>query len=305
MDLGNATTSGVVAGSDKRTSFFPSVIASVGIGSYNGMSRIAGNNHHISYDGRNYIVGEEALHEMGAYSLLSNLGPDKAWTRYVSPESFACFLASVSAMYPDADAVSVRLATGAPLSIYQAHGEKIAQRYVGEHRYTYNGHDRSVLVESATCYGEGRETLHLVPREERMGKIAVHDLGGRTYNVVFFHNGQQKTTLTNNFGIELLLQRINTIDDDLSVRWQIMREMRENPKAHQDVRDALVKMLASAIEINSKKMRLELAEQHYLIGGGAFLLERALKGRYPNIRVLGSNPETANARAFALAMEGA
>lgn len=305
IDLGNATTSGMTMEGEARVAFFPSVIASIGVPPYNGMSKVSGSYHHVTYEGKHYVVGEEAFHEMGAYPLLSNLEASEAWTRYISPESMVCFLASVSVMHPESDMVSIDLATGAPLSLYHPHGKKIAERYIGEHRYTYNGHERTVIVANAKCFGEGRETLRLVPKEERTGKIAVYDLGGRTLNVVFFHNGDERRVVTKDFGIDRLFDSITSVDRDIAVRWRVMREMRDNPRAHQAVREQLVAYLEQAINVIRRDVRLDLADRHYVIGGGAFLLERALKQHVQHVRVLnGKSPETANARAFALAMAG-
>ena len=306
MDVGNATTSGVVIGEKERTSFFPSLIASVGVQAYDGMERVASGHHHILYRGTNYVVGEEAIHEMGFYSLRNELAASAAWTRYVGNESIACFLAGVASMFPDVDVVSIDLGTGAPLSMYQAHGKEIRKVLRGEHEFSYNGHQRKVLVNRVECYGEGREVLRLVPREERMGKIAVYDLGGRTLNTVFFLNGAEKRVVTKDFGIDRLFQRLPSIDRDLAVQWQIMREMRESSRNHQDVREGLLSLLSAALDIIAREVALGLAERHYVIGGGAFLLAQALKAKkFGSVRILHEHaPEAANAKAYALAMRG-
>jgi hypothetical protein len=303
-DFGNATTTVVAHGPQPRAAFFPSFVARLGVAAYEGLSKIATTRHHISYGGKHAIVGEDALEGMGADTLLAELDQADAWKRYVNDQTFYCFLAGVSATFLDADAIGVRLATGAPLSIYEAHGEAIRRRYVGEHRYTYNGHTRTVIVEDVQIYGEGREVLRLLPPAERRGRVAVHDLGGRTWNVLLFKDGALLGARTFDFGIDRLFAKVKAMPGDVGARWQMQREMRRSPKAHAKARAELDALLAAALDDIEQKVRIDKAERHLLVGGGAVYLPPVLGRRYkeaPATVINGDAPEAANALAYALA----
>jgi hypothetical protein len=240
---------------------------------------------------------------LGAETILHELDPADAWKRYVDDKSLYCFLAGVSAAFVEADAIGVTLATGAPLSIYQAHGEAIRKRYQGAHTYTYNGHRRTVLVKDVKVFGEGREVLRLLPPEERRGRIAVHDLGGRTWNVLLFKDGALLGARTFDFGVERLLGRVRSLSGDVGARWDAQREMRRNPRAHAAARAELEAMLAAALDTIEAKVRIDKADRHALVGGGAIYLPGVLSRRYkvPATVLNGDTPESANALAYALA----
>lgn len=308
-DIGNATTTVVAHGSPARVSFFPSFIAEVGIGPYEGLSRIETDRHHLTVKGASALVGADALEGMGATTLLAELDQADAWKRYVNQRSLYCLLAGVSAAFPSADLVGVKLATGAPLSIYQAHGEAIRRHYLGEHRYTYNGHERRLVVEDVRIYGEGREALRLLPPEQRRGRIAVHDVGGRTWNVLLFKDGALVGYETFDLGVERLLARVEAMPRDPGARWAVQAEMRRNPKAHAVIRAELARLIEGekerpgALAVIEQKVRIDKAERHALIGGGAMYPALALTRRYgvPAVALNGEAPEAANALAYALA----
>lgn len=303
-DIGNATTTVITHGpASARAAFFPSFVASFGVEPYEGLSKIATTRHHISHDGREAIIGDDALDGSGAVTLLTELDQADAWKRYTDVRSLWCFLAGVSAAFPTTDTVGVRLATGAPLSIYQAHGDAIRARYLGEHRYTYNGHARRVVVEDVKVYGEGREVLRLLPAEERRGRVAVHDLGGRTWNVLLFKDGALIGSQTFDLGVERILAKVKRMPADPGARWEIQREMRQSPKAHPAIRAELDRLISDALSVIEAKVRIDKAERHALAGGGAVYLPAALKRRYgtPAVVLNGDAPEEANARAYALA----
>lgn len=308
-DIGNATTTVVARGaSGARTSFFPSFVTDLEVGSYEGLSKIATTRHHISYEGSNALVGADALDSMGAVTLLSAFDQADAWKRYTHARSLWCFLAGISAAFPQADTLGVRLATGAPLSIYQAHGDAIRRRYLGEHRYSYNGHARRVVVEDVKVYGEGREALRLLPETERAGRVAVHDIGGRTWNVLLFKDGDLIGSQTFDVGVDRLLDRVKAMPVDPGARWTIQAEMRANAKAHPAIRAELERLIVQALGVIELKVRIDKAERHALLGGGALLLPALIKRRYSaSAAVLnGDAPESANAHAYALALaEGA
>ncbi len=143
-DIGNATTS--IARPDGAAAFFPSVIAD-STRAYDGMSKIATDRHHVTYKGQHAVVGLDAF-EMHGDTILNETAAPHA--RYVDETSLLCFLAGIGAAFPTTDTVGVRLATGAPLSIYEAHGAEIAALYQGTHEFAYNGHARRVVVERVT-----------------------------------------------------------------------------------------------------------------------------------------------------------
>lgn len=296
-DIGNATTS--IARPDGVVSFFPSVYTRAR--PYEGLTKIATTQHHISYKGRYVVVGADALEMPRAQTLLAETG--EAHKRYTDDQSFMCFLAGVSAAFPTTDTVGVRLATGAPLSIFEAHGAEIAQRYQGTHEYTYNGHARRVVVERVQVFGEGREALRLLPEAERAGNVAVHDLGGKTWNVLLFKDGLLRAFRTFEAGTERLLDEIPAVSGDPAERWALQAEMRKNPKAYPAIRAELDRVINFQLEDIERKVALPRADRHALIGGGAVYLSGVLRARYkvPTITLNGASPEGANALAYALA----
>lgn len=298
-DIGNATTS--IARPDGVVSFFPSVY-SYRPRPYDGLSKIATTQHHITYKGRHALIGTEALEMPGADTLLAEYGGE-AHKRYTDDQSFLCFLAGVSAAFPQTDTVAVRLATGAPLSIFEAHGSAIAKRYQGTHEYTYNGHTRRVIVDAVRVFGEGREALRLLPAELRGGNVAVHDLGGKTWNVLLFKDGLLRAYRTFEAGTERLLDDIPAVSRDAAERWALQAELRRNPKAHPAIRAELDKVIALQLEQIERKVALPKADRHALIGGGALYLAGPIKTRYkvPTHILNGEAPEGANALAYALA----
>jgi hypothetical protein len=302
-DIGNATTTVVAHGQQPRVAFFPSFIATLGVGAYEGLSKIETTRHHISAGGANAVIGSDALDHMGADTLLMEADQDDAWRRYTNDRSLFCFLAGISAAFVQADAVGVTLATGAPLSIYQAHGEAIRRRYIGTHEYSYNGHARKVIVKDVKVYGEGREVLRLLPPEERRGRVAVHDLGGRTWNVLFFKDGALVGARTFDLGIERLLSACRSVSSDPGARWLLQQELRRGGKAHGAARAELEGLIADALHTIEQKVRIDKAERHALVGGGAVYLPPVLMRRYrvPATIVNGDAPEAVNALAYALA----
>lgn len=301
-DIGNATTT-VVAHEPKSVSFFPSFIATMGVGAYEGLSKIATSRHHVSVGTRHALIGTDALDAPGADTLLANYGED-AGKRYVDDASLYCLLAGISSAFVEVDALGIRLATGAPLSLYKEWAPAIKRRYQGEHRYTYNGHQRALVVRDVQVYGEGRELLRLLPPEERRGRVAVHDIGGRTWNVLLFKDGALVGEgVTFDMGVERLFSQVASLPADPGARWYAQQEMRRSPKAHAAARAELDALIGQALDTIERKVRIDKAERHVLGGGGAMYLPDVLRRRYkvPAMVLGGDAPETANALAYALA----
>jgi hypothetical protein len=299
-DVGNATTS--LATPAGTIAFFPSVVTTLGVRPYEGLSKVAGTTfHHITYAGRHTVIGADALEMAGADTILNETA--EPHVRYTEEVSLLCFLAGISSAFPLADTLAVQLATGAPVSIYEAATPAIVARYQGEHRYTYNGHARRVLVERVHVFGEGREAWRLLSPEQRRGNVAVHDLGGKTWNVLLFKDGVFKTARTFDAGTERLLDDVSSVSKDPAARWALQAELRKNPKAHPAIRAELEKRVAAELPIIERKVALPKAEHHVLLGGGAVHLSAALRRRYnvPVVSLNGESPEGANALAYALA----
>jgi len=299
-DIGNATTS--VARPDGTAAFFPSVITTMGVRAYDGLRNVAGTTrHHISYQGRHAVIGADAF-EMHGYDTILNEAAEPH-VRYLDEASLLCFLAGVSAAFPDAETVGVRLATGAPLSLYEAWGAEIAKRYQGTHDYCYNGSPRRVIVGEVRVYGEGREALRLLPAAQRAGNVAVHDLGGKTWNVLLFKDGALRAARTFDMGSERLLDEVPAVSKDAAARWALQADLRRNPKAHPAIRAELERVISAALDQIERKVALPKADRHALLGGGAAHLPAVLRRRYgaPVVTLNGDAPEGANALAYALA----
>lgn len=299
-DIGNATTS--IATPGGVAAFFPSVITRMGVKPYQGISKIATTRHHITYAGRHAVIGADALEMHGHDTLLAE-NAEQPQKRYTDEESFLCFLAGVSAAFPTAEAVGVKLATGAPLSVFEAYGAEIGRRYQGTHEYSYNGHARRVIVDRVHVFGEGREAWRLLTDDQRRGNVAVHDLGGKTWNVLLFKDGALRAARTFDMGTERLLDDVDAMPNDAAVRWAMQAEMRASPKAHKAIRASIEASLAEYLAFIERKVALPKADRHALIGGGAVYLPAALERRYqaPALILNGNAPESVNALAYALA----
>jgi Actin like proteins N terminal domain len=305
-DMGNATTTMFAEG---RTIFFPSFVATMGIEPYQGIKVRGGDYHHITYNGQCAVVGEAAMGHHGVDTLLAETSATEAYKRYTGDKTFMAFLAGVSALYPDATTLGVSLATGAPLSIYDVWGRKIAQRYIGRHEYEYNGMPRQLIVDTASVFGECREAIRLLPEDERLGSIAFHDIGGKTWNVMKFENGVPGGKKTYDLGIERLFDMMpSLVSNNPIARWEIQCEMRKDPKSHPEVRAELAKRIVEALDVIETKVRLQNATRHALLGGGALAAETVMRARYRSAKVIvlnGKKPEGVNAYSYALAAEHA
>lgn len=303
-DMGNATTSVAI---DDKAVCFPSVVAEFGVKRFSGMSQSVGSTyHHISYKGRHAVIGLDAMEMPGYDTILNDTAePHK---RYTDETSIMCFLVGLSALYPDAETLGVNLGTGAPLSLYEAYGGEIAAAYRGVHEYEYNGRPRRALIEDVRIYGEGREAWRLMTPEQRQGNVALHDLGGKTWNTLLFADGVLKSHRTFDLGTERLLDQVAAMPRDPARRWAIQAQMRKDPKAYPEVREAMAGVIGAALRIIENKVNLPRAHRHALIGGGAYHLPDPLRARYPGTQVItmnGKQPEVVNALAYAKAMRGA
>lgn len=302
LDIGNATVAGV--NGIPETVFFPSFLSYMVPQNYEGFQQIQTDYHHVVHDGRAALVGHHAMSAPGADTLMRNTTPSEAWKRYVSPESFYCFLAAISSAYPKENHMEVAMATGAPLNMYQAHAESIRSRYVGHHIYTYNGHTRSVTVQQVNIFGEGREVLRLVSPEAYQGVVAVHEVGGRTWNVIQFRDGAFVASRTYDMGVERLLDRIPSIDQDPAARWELQIAMRKDKKHW--AWPLVLEVVNQSLAWIENKVPIHNAKKHLLAGGGAPIIEHAIKNRYKKADVCVINPEApehANAMAYAIALQ--
>lgn len=306
-DPGNATCSFNSPGIG--TVFFPSFIATLGIGKYDGISKIQTTRHHITYKNTHAIVGSGATEAPMGYDTLLAEYQDEAQKRYTEEYSMLCFLAGISALFPQTDTVAIKFGTGAPVSLYQAYEEQIKKRYLGEHCYTYNGHNRRIVVSDVGVFGECREFLRLLPPNERLGRVMGYDIGGRTLNVVMWQDGEVIGQRTYDMGIDKLLVNIPSVSGDPLARLKMHQSIRSGSKTHSRSQAELENRLAGALKVVGRKFPIDTAERHIVGGGGAFGMANVLRGLYEKtatIQILnGDKPETANAAAYAAAMSEA
>jgi hypothetical protein len=299
-DIGNATTA--VATLPNGGSFLPSALTRLGVRPYDGMPVRGTSRHHIGYDKIQAIIGADALDLPGVDTLLSDSAVGAK--RYTEQASLLCLFAGVSAAL-DGDVLGVRLATGMPLSLFEAHGAEVVKTLKGLHTYLYNGQQRRLLIADVKVYGEGREAWRLLSDEQRRGNVAIHDIGGRTWNVLLFRDGALRGARTYDFGIERMLDAIPAAPAGVSERWALQTEMRKSSKAHADIRAALESVITTeALATIERKIALGSAQRHAVLGGGAPFVAGVLRKRYGvDVVTLGGDaPETANARAYALAL---
>lgn len=303
IDIGNATCS---ATNGERSVFFPSFYATSRRG-YQGIGGIASDRHHIGYQGVNYVIGAGAL-ELPAHDSLMNeaLPENEAYKRYISDQSVAAFLSAISALYPDAETLdNVTIGTGAPLSIYEAHGKTIADRLVGRHEYTYMGRPRVTTISDVTVYGECLQALRLLPADQIVGKVGTHDIGGGTYGAALHFNGEKVRGKSYRAGIDRLMSDMPTVPGDPGARWDIQREMRRDAKAATAIRQEIGKSILDTLKIIEVKIPFDQCDRHIVIGGGASYAAPIIKAKYrkPVIVLGGSAPEMVNAQSYLKALE--
>lgn len=299
-DLGNATVS--VATVDGSVVFFPSFVATMGVRTYSGKGNAR--RHHISMDGINVLVGVDAIDAIGTDTLMADAyTAQDAFTRYLDMPSLYALLAGVAAAASE-DHLTVNLGTGAPLSIFEPHGETIAAHFRRRFDFTYNGRDRSVTFANVQVYGEGMEAIRLLPEAQQAGNVAIHDIGGRTWNTLLFKDGALRAYRTHDLGVERLLSSLPAlVSTDSAVRWAMQAEMRANAKSHPDVRVAMAEVVKRALKTIERKVNLPAADRHVLLGGGAVYLPAVIKAVYnkPVLTLNDKAPEAANAIAYAKA----
>lgn len=298
-DIGNATTS-VVSGD--QVVFFPSFVAETRR-PYQG-----GPVHHVTYEGQGYIVGEDALSVPGHDSLMADALQERdAYKRYLSARSFAAFLAGVSALFPRQDHIDVQLGTGAPLGFYEAFSAPLVARYQGDHAYAYQGRARTLTVHACNIYGEGRAVIALLTPEQADGPVSLHDIGGRTYNVQNMFNGTPKGEGGSyDSGVDRMLHDMpHLVPTSPAARWEMQAEMWSDPKAYPEVRRELMASIKRLLSVIETKQKINRAERHIVIGGGAHLAAPVIKSVYkkPVIVLGGAAPQSVNAQAYARLME--
>lgn len=301
VDVGNGTVGAVGNG---RKVFFPSFVAKTRR-PYQGTGAITGR-HFVTYQGVNYVIGADALEISGHHNLMAeSLTEDKAYLRYLRDESFAALLAAVSALYPDDDHLNLNLGTGAPLSVYESNGPAISERYEGQHEYAYMGRSRTLNILRAPVYGEGVEAIRLLTPEQQAGRVIIHDIGARTYGVIYYRDGEMKKPRSFDNGIDRLFSDIPIISTDAGARWIIRSEMRANAKAHPEIRAELNRSLDDTLATIETKIRIDQADRHVVMGGGAVDAAPVIKARYgkPVIILNKEAPEMVNALAYARAIE--
>lgn len=301
IDIGNATTT---ATNGERTVFFPSFYATTRRG-YEGLGGVSHDRHHITHEDHHYIIGAGAADVAGYDSLMNEAYQEhEAWQRYISPQSIAAMLAAISALYPHESRVEAEIGTGAPISVYRAHGQQIADHLSRTYTYAAMGRPREAVI-TATVYGEGLHALRLVTPEILAGRVCVHDIGGRTWGCGFYSDGELKRERSYSAGIDRLLGDL-AITSDPGSRWTIQREMRESRKAHPALRAEIERSIAQHLATMETKIPLVNAQRHVLIGGGAVYAESVIKARYRGVPIVmlgDGSPETVNAIAYLRALE--
>lgn len=300
VDPGNAT---VVALTDRAAVFFPSFVASVGVSAYDGPPLAGTDYHHITRANRHSVIGAAAIDWPGADTLLNAaLPPHRAWERYTSPRSVDAALAAICALLPDQPAV-VKLATGLPSTLMDA-AYQVQAALTGQHDLTYNGTRRTVVVTETKVYAETLEAARLLTPTQRIGKVAIHDLGGRTWGVASLRAGKARAF---DFGTDRLLDACG-VSTDPAIRWHILQEMRQSAKAHTPLRKALAGVVGDVLTVIEEKVPLDIADRHVLIGGLAPLVAPMLTTRYKGAEVVtlcDGEPERVNAAAYLAALREA
>lgn len=306
VDPGNATTT--VASGGKIRAFFPSLRATVGVGPYNGMPVISTDGGHISRAGSHAVIGCPALDEMGADTLLRALPEDRAHERYTSAATLDTLLVAIGCAFPEPECIGVALGIGMPSSLASQHGESVAASLKGAYDFVHQGRKRRIIFDTVRVFAEGREAIRLLTPAQMIGPVAIHDIGGRTYNLNVYRNGGHVKGDALALGIDKLLDRVPSASPTPVIRWSLMNDLRTKPKSHPAIRKDLAALLFEAVLTWEGKYTLESAVRHVVIGGGAFALAPVLERRYPNSNVIvlgGDRSEQINALTYAKAIEEA
>lgn len=291
VDPGNATTTAISA--DGRAVFFPSFVASRGVRPFAG--RVSEGYHHLSYQGREYLVGDAALSHGRYETLLAEMDAGRAWERYIDRLSVVTLLTAICAA---TDAPTVELATGAPQSFEDATLAAIGSKLTGTYEVIYNGQPRTITIRAARVYREAASLLGLI--SDLAGYGIVHDVGGRTWQPVPYRDGRMLGTPRSwDEGTDRLLD-LAGVNTDPGARWALVAEMRRNVKAHPAIRESIAGAVNALLDEKNRRINIDAADRHIVAGGLAPVLVPILQARYRGKRVeaISERPEASNAIAY-------
>jgi hypothetical protein len=298
FDVGNAT---VVGYDGVNTVIMPSRYS---FSADTAVALLRDDGHLVEVGGRAYVVGTAAYDQPGETSLL---GTDD---RYTSPVCLPFLFAALAALYPDSPALTVTLATGVPIALYEQNAAGIRALYTRDERFSYRGKPYRALIQAVTVHREGATAINLIPDDERAGNLIIVDGGGKTTNIALYKNGRYRDGYTYPYGIERAMQLFKTIRPlDTQERHDLQRAyVARKPYtiAYQGKRERIDTAFRSfmagyatdMLDALSVRVPFAAADRVYLLGGARYFIESTFNERGIRARTFEGAAEATNARAY-------
>lgn len=269
----------------------------------------------LTYQGASSFVGQLAIEEARDATAARN-----DVSRYWNGHTLSLLLALAAQGNVGG---SARVMTGLPVSAWTPENKRRVQRsLVGEHRYTVNGRERSLVIEAAGVMMEGAAALASYPTIN--GPQAVIDIGGRTTDL-FWSQGVRPVAQrchAAEIGVERAgdLLRHETLErhqrelSDQELR-AILRARITGESPPQVYNNGKVLILNGSVDAALSSVGQQLlsyigakwgddrgtlaseAARVVLIGGGAYYFGDLLRGAIPHLEI-GRSPELANALGY-------
>jgi hypothetical protein len=214
-DIGNARAVVLVRedGSDvARATLMPAVRSLIGAFSWEvfasrslpaaSWGKLRSDDHIIEREGNERFLGRLAVERSAAAS--SGRGSD---ARYHDGTTLDFILAGVAAALPGATRINIRLTTMLPISLWHL-APKVSESLRGSHAFKYNGRDVRVQILSVAVRREA-EAAYASLDGDTSGRLLIIDGGGRTVNMALFSNGEYKSGITLELGVEAALDNVD------------------------------------------------------------------------------------------------
>lgn len=220
LDRGNAgTKSATMSGNRCIEISSSSYIATADINKYNAVKAgsatsdgVSMNDLIVEYDGVVYFLGDLAHQGKNATTSFGDLN------RYSSLHtkiSIMCNAAQIAQkLWPNlpVNELVVNLVMGVPLQAYEAKAKKIKEELAGSYRFTFNGKNIDLHVDSVNVFieGTGAAVYHGL---DKSGKTAVIDSGSFTTGYLWFDGMKVNAEKSDSFkiGVNTALEKLNML----------------------------------------------------------------------------------------------
>lgn len=163
----------------------------------------------VEYGGASYFLGELAGHGKNPTTGFGDKG------RYHSRDTKVALMASAAmtalrVFGPSHQEIAVNLVMGVPFQAFQLESEKIVEELTDSYRFTFNGRQFAMHVDTVKVFMEGAGAA-IYAGLDKTGAIGVVDSGSLTTNVLRFNGSKADTERCTSFeiGIATALERLN------------------------------------------------------------------------------------------------